>query len=245
MRRKWAIPTNYCLMASNYSLKVVNGKYRSGIKYLAVLLRSATEIKTVTEESNDESDSALRILRSLAQNHSLNLKNNISDFILELKSRKDNFENTQSQPAYLQFTESLKEGIFLHILCKEIKNVRLFGTSDLLEFSKSLDYKENDLRAIFTAIQIWNEEKYSLIPHSMLFEFSGFSDPALSEAALFLSHELAMNSPDNKRELLIAHYMLVRKAINNFKDLSGQENIVDETLQSLFKVAIVMAYCGY
>ena len=89
------------------------------------------------------------------------------------------------------------------------------------------------------------KKKYSAVPHSMVFEFSGFSDPALLEAAVYLSHNLAMNSPINKRELLIAHYMLVRKTVTNFKDVTGQENIGEETLQGLFKAAIIMAYCGY
>jgi len=39
--------------------------------------------------------------------------------------------------------------------------------------------------------------------------------------------------------------MLVRQVVNEFKEVISQENLADQVLENLFKVAITLFFCGY
>lgn len=238
-------PHELILSASNRSTSVFKGQYRTRIKLLANLLNFVLKKEREDIKIEGEKSPELLILASLAGRSSSSLGQHISEYRQKLDSLMEDFQTTQSETSYSSFVDCLKEGVFLHILCKEIKESSLLAEGDLSKFSSALDYKENNLRAIFSAIQIWGTKRHDFVPHSIAFEFSSFKDKALREAAIFLSYILAAGYPESKRELLIAHYTLVKSVIDEFEEVVSKEDLADDVLENLFKVAISLFLCGY
>lgn len=240
-----AYPHELILSASNRSLSVIKGQYRMRIKLLANLLHFVLTEKREKIKIERKEDPALLILASLTSRSPTSLDDRISEYRKKLNELLEDFQNTQSETAYSSFIDFLKEGIFLHILCKEIRGRTVFFKEDISKFADILGYGEDNLRAVFSAIQIWSTQKDDVVPHSIVFEFTSFKDEALREAAIFLSYVLAVDYPKSKRELLVSHYMLVRQVVNEFKEVVSQENLADPVLENLFKVAITLFFCGY
>jgi len=214
-------------------------------KLLANLLNFVLKEKREKIKIERKEDPALLILASLTSRSPTSLDDRISEYRKRLNELMEDYQNTQSETAYSSFINFLKEGIFLHILCKEIRRSTVFHKEDISKFADILDYRENNLRAVFSAIQIWGTQKYDVVPHSVVFDFTSFKDEALREAVIFLSYVLAVGYPKNKRELLVSHYMLVRQVVDEFKEVVSQENLADPVLENLFKVAITLFFCGY
>jgi len=240
-----AYPHELILSASNRSLNVIEGQYRIRTKLLANLLNFVLKRKREKIKIERKEDPTLLILASLTSRSPTSLDDRISEYRKKLNELMKDFQNTQSETAYSSFIDFLKEGIFLHILCKEIRGSTVFPKKDISKFADILDYRENSLRAVFSAIQIWGTQKDDAIPHSIVFEFTSFKDEALREAVIFLSYVLAVDYPKSKRELLVSHYMLVRQVVNELKEVVSQENLADPVLENLFKVAIALFFCGY
>jgi len=240
-----AYPHELILSASNRSLRVIKGQYRMRIKLLANLLNFLVTEKREKIKVERKEDLVLLILASLTSRSPTSLDDHISEYRKKLNELMEDFQNTQSETAYSSFIDSLKESIFLHILCREIRGSTVLHKEDISKFVDILDYKENNLRAVFSAIQIWSTQKYDDVPHSIVFEFTSFKDEALRESVIFLSYVLAVDYPKSKRELLISHYMLVRQIVNKFREVVSQENLADQVLENLFKVAITLFFCGY
>lgn len=240
-----AYPHELILSASNRSLGVIKGQYRMRIKLLASLLNFVVTEKREKIKVERKEDPVLLILASLTSRSPTSLDDHISEYRKKLNELMEDFQNTQSETAYSSFIDSLKEGIFLHILCKEIGGSTVFHKEDISKFVDILDYRENNLRAVFSAIQIWGTQKYDAVLHSIVFEFTSFKDEALREAVIFLSYALAVDYPKSKRELLVSHYMLVRQIVNEFNEVVSKENLADQVLENLFKVAITLFFCGY
>jgi len=240
-----AYPHELILSASNRYLSVIKGQYRTRTKLLANLLNFVLKEKREKIKIEGKEDPALLILASLTSRSPTSLDDRISEYRKRLNELMEDYQNTQSETAYSSFINFLKEGIFLHILCKEIRRSTVFLKEDISKFADILDYRENNLRAVFSAIQIWGTQKYDAVPYSIVFEFTSFKDEALREAVIFLSYVLAVDYPKSKRELLVSHYMLVRQVVNEFKDVVSKENLADQVLENLFKVAITLFFCGY
>lgn len=238
-------PHELILSASNRSMAVSKGQYRMRIKLLANLLNFVLKKKREDVKIEKKDDPELLILASLTSRSSSSLRQNISEYREKLNALMEDFQTTQSEPSYSSFMDFLKEGIFLHILCKEIKGSPLFLEEDIHKFSSTLDNRENNLKAVFSAIQIWGTQKYDIVPQSIISEFISLEDKALKEAVMFLSYILAVDYPKSKRELLVTHYMLIKSVIDEFKEVVIQENLTDQVLENLFKVAITLYLCGY
>jgi len=240
-----AYPHELILSASNISLGVIKGQYGTRTKLLANLLNFVLREKREKIKIEGKEDPTLSILASLTSRSPTSLDDHISEYRKKANELMEDFQNTQSETAYSSFIYFLKEGIFLHILCKEIRGSTVFLKEDISKFADILEYRENNLRAVFSAIQIWGTQKYDAVPHSIVFEFTSFRDEALREAVIFLSYVLAVDYPKSKRELLVSHYMLVRQVVNEFKKVISQEDLADPVLENLFKVAITLFFCGY
>jgi len=238
-------PHEIILSAWNRSLSVIKGNYRIRIRLLANLLNFVFKEKREKIKIERKEDPVLLILASLTSRSPTSLDDHISEYREKLNELMEDFQNTQSETAYSSFIDFLKEGILLHILCKEVRGSTVFPKKDISKFAEILDYRENNLRAVFSAIQIWGTQKDDVVPHSIGSECASFKDEALREAVIFLSYVLAVDYPKSKRELLVSHYMLVRQVVNEFKEVVTKENLADPVLESLFKVAITLFFCGY
>jgi hypothetical protein len=240
-----AYPHELILLASNRSLGVIEGQYRTRTKLLANLLNFVLKKKREKIKIEGKEDPTLSILASITSRSPTSLDDHILEYQKKLNELIEDFKSTQSETAYSSLIDFLKEGIFLHVLCREIRGSSIFQKEDISKFADVLEYRENNLKAVFSAIQIWGTQKYDVVPHSIVFEFTSFRDEALREAVVFLSYVLAVDYPKSKRELLVSHYMLVRQIVNEFKEVVGQENLADQVLESLFRVAITLFFCGY
>jgi hypothetical protein len=161
-----------------------------------------------------------------------------STFREELLRRSSEYESLHSERSYCEFLDLLKESIFLYIVCKEENGIDLLNSEDFKRFSNLLNDKEKELRTTLSAVLFYANKNSEGIPNTLVFEFTTFDDKALKEAAIFLSFVLSMNYPENKRDLLLVHYLLVRKAAAKFSNVGTQENLSDDLLYDLFKLAI-------
>lgn len=239
-------PHELILSASDRSLNVIKGQYRTRTKLLANLLNFIIKEKKEKIKIETKEDPTLLILASLTSRPPASLDNHISEYRKKLNELMEDFQSTQSETAYSSFIDFLKEGIFLHILCRKIRGSTVFHKEDISKFAGILDYRENNLRAVFSAIKIWDTRKRNNgVPHSIIFEFTSFKDETLRNAVIFLSYVLAVEYPKSKRELLVGHYLLVRQVVTEFKGVVSHENLADLVLENLFKVAIILFFCGY
>jgi hypothetical protein len=237
-------PHELILLASNRTASVVKGEYRVRIKLLANILNVVLNRKPDKIKAESESDPELSILESLGQS-SRSLGKHLSAYKVKIDEALRDFEETESDPSYVVLADLLNEGIFLHILCKELRNTPLFLERDLSKYSGTFNNKDSGLQAVFSAVQIWESRKYDSVPQNIIAEFNSFKDDALLRAAMYLSYMLAVRTPKNKRELLISHYMLVRKIVGKLKEVVNQENLADQVLENLFRTAIILSLCGY
>lgn len=237
-------PHELILSASNRTTSVIDGGYRTRIKLLANLLNVVLNKKSESIRIENKDDPELSILESLSQS-SRSLEQHLSKYRERIEKAAEDFERTESEPSYTVLMDLLKEGIFLHILCKELNKGALFLERDLAKFTGILDCKDNELRAVFSAIQVWENRKYDSVPHSIIVEFNSCKDEALQKVMVYLSYVLAVEYPKNKRELLISHYMLVRRTVNQLREVVSQENLADQVLENLFRLAIILSFCGY
>lgn len=153
-----------------------------------VLKEKREKIKIESKE-----DPALLILASLTSRSPTSLDNRIFEYCKKLNELMEDYQKTQSETAYSSFIIFLKEGIILHILCKEISGKAVLSKKDISKFAEILDYGENHLKTVFSAIQIWDAKRDDAIPHSIGFEFTFFKDEALREPVIFLSYVLAVD----------------------------------------------------
>jgi hypothetical protein len=238
-------PHELILSASNRSTSVIKGQYRMRIKLLANLFNFALKKKREDIKIESKEDPELLILASLTSGSFGSLGEKISEYREKLNVLVEDFQTTQSETSYFSFRDFLREGVFLHILCKEIGGSSLFLEEDISRFSKILDHRERDLEAIFSAIQIWGTRKADSVPDSVVSQFSSFEDGALKDSVIFLSYALAVDYPKSKHELLVVHYRLVKSVMDEFKEVVSQENLADQVLENLFKTAIILFLCGY
>lgn len=215
------------------------------MKLLANVLRLALKEKTSKISLTTDEDPSLILLKGIGKRSQGKLVREASTFREELLRRSSEYESLHSESSYCQFLDLLKEAVFLHIVCKEENGYDLLNSEDLKRFSSLLNDEEKELRTALSAVLFYINKSAEGIPNTLVFEFTTFDDKALQEVAIFLSFVLSMNYPENKRDLLLVHYLLVRKTAAKFNNVGTQGNLSDDLLYDLFKLAIVLHYCGY
>lgn len=237
-------PHELILSASNRIANVIRGRYRTRIKLLANLLGFILNKKSEKISVENEVDIGLLIFKNLSQSPR-SLEKHLLKYKEKIETARKDFEETESEPSYVVLTDLLKDGIFFHILCRELNHKVLFSEKDLAKFSSLFINKDSDLQAVFSAIKIYESGKYDSVPQNIIAELNSEQDVALQRLAIYLSYSLAVENPKNKRELLISHYMLVKRTITQFREIINKENLADKVLENLFSLAIILSLCGY
>lgn len=228
--------------AISQSKKSINSKYHYRVNLFAVLVQQFFENKQVDIVFQKSSDPVLMLLESLVKKSgykeaALNFNQYIGDLI------KD-YNQNPIEATYDKIMVFLKQGIVLHLICKESFDFQLFSAEELANYVNCLDFNDNQPQAVLSALRL-SMDKSKAIPYSIIFEFTRLTDRELQNAAIFLSYELSVDNEDFKRELLISHYLLVKKVVYDFKDIYGQLDLTNQILENLFQTAIILYYCGY
>lgn len=191
----------------------------------------------------NSSDPVLMLLESFVRKSGIeeaasNLKKELGDLISDYKLNP-------IQASYDRILILLKEGILLHLISKQSFNYEIFSVDEISNYANSLSFDNSEPQTVLSALRLTMNKKSTAIPYSMIFEFARINDREFQNAAIFLAYELSVENNEFKRELLISHYLLVKKVVNDFKGIYGQENLTDQLLENLFKTAIILFYCGY
>jgi hypothetical protein len=236
-------PHELILYALARSETVISRSYRSRVKLLANLLRSLVGEKSLKVDVPKGADVEIRVLESLTKT---------SPFRSAFEGYRDRFHQLieqysagQSSPSLDALLEFVEDGVYLHILSKEVGKGELLSAEDMKKIIEILNKAEGRLAGIFSAIQLWESSFCDSVPNEVINALASPEKERLSEAAIFLSYTLATRCSRSKRELLVAHYQLVRKAVEDLSDTLNQENLSDEVFERLFRVAIVLFLCGY
>ncbi len=188
-------------------------------------------------------DPTLVLLESLISRS--NIEEAILSFRKELGQAVEDYSVNPIGATMDKIMRLLKDSFIFHIICKQSFNTGLLDARELSNYSNCLDFSESGLKAILSAFQLWIKGKNEGIPYSIIFEFARLNEKEFQDASIFLSYELSIGNSEFRRELLYAHYLLVRKVANDFRSIFGQENLNDDVLESLFKTSLVLFYCGY
>jgi hypothetical protein len=183
------------------------------------------------------------LLESLASGS--NIKEAIDGFRLKLNQAVNDYSLHHVDASLIKIVGLLKDAFILQIICRQSFKVDLLDAEELTNYSNCLDFADNASHAMLSAFQFWLKNKNEGIPYSIIFEFARFDQKEYQDAAIFLSYELSIGNKEFRRELLYTHYLLVKKVADDFRSIYGQTNLQDDVLESLFKSAIILFYCGY
>lgn len=236
-------PHELIIEALNQSTTTINSQYHYRVKLLAALVKRIFENQEVDLPLQNSTDPVLSLLESLVRRSGI--KEATENVRLELGKALTDYSTNPIRPSYDKFMGLLKEAILLHIICKESFKNKLLDSQEIANYLNVLDFDETESQAILSAIQLWISGKNKGIPYSIIFEFTRLTNSEIQNAAIFLTYELAVDNTEFKRELLYTHYLLVKKVVNDFRSIFGQQSLSDEVLESLFKTALILFYCGY
>jgi hypothetical protein len=236
-------PHELILEALNQSTSTINGRYYYRVKLFAAVVKQILENTNGGITLDNSSDPSLMLLESFIRKSGV--KEAILNFRQELGKSINDYSQNPVKASYDKIMGRLKEAILLHIICKESCNCELLSAEEIANYSNCLDFNESEPQAVLSAFQLWTTKKSKGIPYSLVFEFTRLKDKELQDAAIFLSYDLAVDNTAFKRELLLTHYLLVKKVVSDFRSIFGQERLTDQVLESLFKTAIILHYCGY
>jgi hypothetical protein len=236
-------PHELILEALNQSTPTLNGQYRYRVKLLAAIVKQLLGNEKTDITYQNSSDPVVMLLESFVKKS--HVKDAIQNFSGEFGKAIEDYSQNPIDASYEKVLALLKEGLLLHIICKESFKIDLLLPEELANFSSVIDFKENETQAIVSAIRLWTAKKSGSVPYSMILEFTRLKDEDFQVAALFLSFELAEDNTEFKRELLYSHYLLVKKVVNDFRSIFGQQSLTDQVLENMFKTAIILFYCGY
>jgi len=236
-------PHELILEALNQATPTLNSQYHYRVKLLAAIVKQLFGNEKTNIMFQNSSDPILMLLESFVKKS--HMKEAIQNFSLEFGKAVDDYSQNPIDASYEKVIGLLKEGLLLHIICKESFKTNLLQPEEVANFSNAIDFKENESQAIVSAVRLWTAKKSASIPYSMILEFTRLKDKDFQAAALFLSFELAEDNTEFKRELLYTHYLLVKKVVNDFRSIFGQQSLTDQVLENLFKTAIILFYCGY
>lgn len=236
-------PHELILEALNQSTPTLNSQYHYRVKLLASIVKQILGNEKANIVIQNSSDPVLILLESFVRKS--HLRKAIQNFRQEFRKAVDDYSQNPIDASYDKTMGFLKEGLLLHIICKESFKTDLLQPEELANFSNAIDLKENESQAVVSAVRLWTAKKNKSIPYSMISEFTRLKDKEFQATALFLSFELAVDNTEFKRELLYTHYLLVKKVVNEFRGIFGQKSLTDQVLENLFKMAIILFYCGY
>ena len=237
-------PHDLILKALNQSEIALNGKYSAEVKVFASFLRDVLGEKQIKNDLTVENPSYFKLILGLRKTFRFNYQKDFSNFKQQTENKALEYEQRHSQATYNEFLEFLKQGIYYHILCQEEKGYTLFSSSQIDRFATLLGNEENETKISLSALKLFIENN-NVIPQSLLAEYTTLKDQNLLESAIFLSYVLSRNYPNFKRELLFIHYLLIQRATAGFTNVGTQTNISDDLLERLFRIAIILHYCGY
>jgi hypothetical protein len=237
-------PHELILLALNRTLKVSQGNYRIQVKLLANLLRENLGEKPVKLKIPEVTDPSIGILISLVGRHPISLRQSLDKYRKNLSQLTEEFEKEQTHPSYSALKDFVQDGAFLHVLCRETRKTALLNKEELGKLLEIFGQEET-LKGILQALEDWENSSFDSVPSELIRELTSAKEEPMVETAVFLTCILAMRSKSNKRELLLAHYMLLKKSVDQFKDIMGEENLTDELFEKIFRMAIVLSFCGY
>lgn len=229
--------------ALNQSEIAISSKYYYRTNLFAAIIQQIFQGKKANIKFQNSKEPILMLLESFVRKSgireaSLNFKKALGDLISE-------YNANPIQASYKRIMMLLKEGIILHLISEQSYNYKIFSVEEIDNYINCLDFEDNEPQAVLSALRLSKNKHNRAIPYSMIFEFAKINDSEFQNAAIFLSFELSTRNKKFKRELLISHYLLVKKVVTEFKNLYGQKDLSDQFLENLFKTAVVLFYCGY
>jgi hypothetical protein len=218
-------------------------QYRYRVRLFAALVKQVLGHEKVDFTFQDTDDPVLLVLESFLGKSSI--KESTEKIRLELNRVAEDFNDNQIRSSYDKLLRLLKESIFLHIISTESFKKKVLDSQEISNYLNCLDFSETESQAVLSAINLWMNGKKEAIPYAIIFEFTRLSSPEFQNSALYLTYELSVDNTEFRRELLYTHYLLVKKIVNDLRKVVGKQELNDDTLENLFKTALILFYCGY
>lgn len=236
-------PHELILFASHRTMDVIQGRYRTRVKLFANFLRKVLGEKPVKIDVPDRADVPMRVLEGLTGRGLFS--GAVEDFRARLEQLVEAYRKSHSSPALADLSSFVEDGIFLHILSKEQAREPLFTEEDLDGFLGVLGRGGDGLRAVIAAIRLLEGKSCESVSNDVVSGLSSSGRERLLETAIYVSYALAVRCSRSKRELLVVHYRLVRKAVGELSVAVDGANLADDVFERLFRVAIALFMCGY
>lgn len=219
-------------------MDVIQGRYRTRVKLFANILRKVLGEKTVKIEVPDRADAPMRVLEGLTGRGLFS--GAVEDFRARLEQLVEAYRKSHSSPALADLSSFVEDGIFLHILSKEQAREPLFTEEDLDGFLGVLGRGGDGLRAVIAAIKLLDGKSCESVSNDVISGLSSSGGERLLETAIYEAYALAVRCSRRKRELLVVHYQLVRKAVEELSVTVDRANLGDDICERLFRMAIVL-----
>ena len=236
-------PHELILYALAKSGIVIERRYRTGVRLFASLLRTVLKEKTAKVQVPSKADATVRMIESLAKTSLL--KSASEDYRNRLHQLIEEYSTGQSAPSLDSLREFVEDGVLLHVLSRELGKGTLFTAEDMEKIPQALNETGGGLAGLLAAARLWEGSSCDSVSSDIINALTSPEKEQLQEAAIFLSYALATRCSKSKRELLVTHYLLVRKAVESLSGTVNQENLSDEVFERMFRVAIVLFLCGY
>lgn len=236
-------PHELILYALAKSGIVIEQRYRTRVRLFAGLLRTILKEKTAKVQVPSNADATVRMIESLAKTSLF--KSASEDYRNRLHQLIEEYSTGQSAPSLEALREFVEDGILLHVLSRELGKGTLFTAEDMEKISQVLNETGGGLSGLLAAARLWEGSSSDSVSNDIINALASPEKEQLQEAAIFLSYALATRCSRSKRELLVTHYLLVRKAVESLSGTVNQENLIDVVFERMFRVAIVLFLCGY
>jgi uncharacterized integral membrane protein len=236
-------PHELILDALAKSQIAIEQEYRTRVKLFACLLRTLLKEKPGKVQVPDKADATLRMLESLTK--ASHLKDAHENYRNRLHQLMEVYSGSRSAPSLDDLREFVEDGVLMHILSRELGKGNLLSQDDTERISEILNETCGELTALLSAVRLWEGSSCDAVSGDIINALASPEGEKLQEAAIFVSYALAIRCSPSKRELLVVHYRLVRKAVENLSDTANKQNLTDDLLERVFRVAIVLFLCGY
>lgn len=236
-------PHELILFASHRTMGVIQGRYRTRVKLFANVLRRVLGEKPVKIDVPDRADVSMRLLKGFTGRGPSS--GAAEDFRAKLDQLVEAYRTNRSSPTLADLVGFVEDGVFLHILYKEQGKDPLFAEDGLDGVLKVLDRDGGGLKGIIAAIRLLEGKSCESVSNDVISGLSSSGGERLLETAIYVSYALAVRCSRSKRELLVVHYRLVRKAVGELSVAVDGANLADDVFERLFRVAIALFMCGY
>ncbi|MCJ7761020.1 hypothetical protein MUP59_07785 [Candidatus Bathyarchaeota archaeon] len=241
--RELGYPHEVILYALVRSETTIEQDYRTRVKLFANLLRIISRKNPAKVEVPEGADVTVRMLESLTTSDVF--RKTYGDYLKKLQQLMEGYARNQSAPLWDSLREFVADGVFLHILARELGKDTLFSTEESGRILEVLDEADGVLGGLFGAVQLWESSSCDNVSSNIINSLSSSATEEFIEARMFLSYALAMRCPRSKPELLVGHYQLVRRAVGSLSNTINQDRLSDEVSERLFRVAVGLFLCGY